>query len=169
MDLHHSEQWGRVCGSYNYTQRGNFHHKFVRETPSSPFIHTFTLLPPSRLLQWLGRRDGFENLLPVLPVLPHQRMAQGFYGHLLDRGYPHATIKPLLICHKQSRGEKNTYPSAKNTSCNAKPHPKRLTTNYFFILITLLEIQLPKLSRNFGESWCYFHKTNLILPSSEIT
>ena len=32
-----------------------------------------------------------------------------------------------------------------------------------------LEIQILKLFRNFGENWCYSHRTNLILPFSETT
>ena len=35
--------------------------------------------------------------------LSHQRIGQGLYGHLLDRGYPHATIKPLFVKTQNSQ------------------------------------------------------------------
>ena len=155
-----------------YTQRGSFPHKFIWETPGPPSIHTSTLLPPPRLLQRLGRRDGFKNLPHVISVLPpvtskdwSRTLWPPPWQRLPTRNYK------TSVCQnsKQSGGQKNSCPPSKNTSCNAKPCPKRLATNYFFILNILPKIQAPKMSKNFGESWCYFHKTNLVLPSSETT
>ena len=152
-----------------YTQRGSFPHNFVWETPGPPYIHTSTLFPPSRLLQRLSHRGGFKNLPPVLPALPHQRGAQGFLLPPPRQRLPTRHHKTSICQSSQESGGRCALQQNAHTSCNTKPHPKRLTTNYFSVLNTLMEIQAPKLSRNFEESWCYFHKTSLILHSSETT
>ena len=54
-----------------------------------------------------------------------------FNGHLLDRGRPHTSIKPLFV-KVVRRSLKITCLPVKNTSFSAKPCPQEPTTHYSY-------------------------------------